>query len=110
VSNIIYLDSPTGVGFSYSKNYSKYSTGDKQTASDTHAFLLKVLPKRETTLPFDKRMIYTQCYIYIYIYIYFIFFLFFLFLLGSGLSNFQSSRLIHFIFLGSLILEFTYPL
>lgn len=44
VSNVIYLDSPTGVGFSYSKNISKYSTGDLQTASDTHAFLLKVLP------------------------------------------------------------------
>ncbi|PNX93508.1 serine carboxypeptidase 20-like protein, partial [Trifolium pratense] len=41
VSNIIYLDSPTGVGLSYSKNTTKYSTGDVQTASDTHAFLLK---------------------------------------------------------------------
>ncbi|WJX77390.1 Serine carboxypeptidase-like 20 [Trifolium repens] len=41
VSNIIYLDSPTGVGLSYSKNITKYSTGDIQTASDTHAFLLK---------------------------------------------------------------------
>ncbi|XP_061342571.1 serine carboxypeptidase-like 20 [Gastrolobium bilobum] len=41
VSNIIYLDSPAGVGLSYSKNSSKYSTGDLQTAYDTHAFLLK---------------------------------------------------------------------
>lgn len=41
VSNIIYLDSPTGVGFSYSNNISKYITGDLQTAYDTHAFLLK---------------------------------------------------------------------
>ncbi|CAL9003782.1 unnamed protein product [Prunus brigantina] len=41
VSNIIYLDSPAGVGFSYSKDESKYQTGDLQTASDTHAFLLK---------------------------------------------------------------------
>ncbi|GAU32426.1 hypothetical protein TSUD_158240, partial [Trifolium subterraneum] len=41
VSNIIYLDSPTGVGLSYSKNITNYSTGDLQTASDTHAFLLK---------------------------------------------------------------------
>ncbi|GLU08053.1 hypothetical protein SLE2022_249820 [Rubroshorea leprosula] len=41
VSNIIYLDSPVGVGFSYSKNASDYNTGDLQTASDTHAFLLK---------------------------------------------------------------------
>uniref|UniRef100_A0A803R5R9 Carboxypeptidase n=2 Tax=Cannabis sativa TaxID=3483 RepID=A0A803R5R9_CANSA len=41
VSNIIYLDSPTGVGFSYSKDPTKYTTGDLQTASDTHTFLLK---------------------------------------------------------------------
>ena len=42
VSNIIYLDSPCGVGFSYSENASKYITGDLQTAADTHIFLLKV--------------------------------------------------------------------
>jgi len=37
------LDSPAGVGFSYSKNLSDYTTaGDVKTASDTHTFLLKV--------------------------------------------------------------------
>ncbi|RXH86989.1 hypothetical protein DVH24_028489 [Malus domestica] len=41
VSNIIYLDSPAGVGFSYSKNETDYETGDLKTASDSHAFLLK---------------------------------------------------------------------
>lgn len=41
VSNIIYLDSPTGVGLSYSQNSSQYITGDLQTAYDTHDFLLK---------------------------------------------------------------------
>ncbi|KAK3415866.1 hypothetical protein EUGRSUZ_H01399 [Eucalyptus grandis] len=41
VSNIIYLDSPCGVGLSYSDNPKNYVTGDLQTASDTHAFLLK---------------------------------------------------------------------
>ncbi|KAL0702292.1 hypothetical protein Bca4012_058414 [Brassica carinata] len=41
VSNIIYLDSPVGVGFSYSKNESDYITGDMKTAVDSHAFLLK---------------------------------------------------------------------
>ncbi|KAK4720151.1 hypothetical protein R3W88_018489 [Solanum pinnatisectum] len=41
VSNIIYLDSPVGVGLSYSKNKSDYETGDLKTASDTHSFLLK---------------------------------------------------------------------
>lgn len=42
VSSIIYLDSPAGVGFSYSKNESEYTTGDLKTAADTHSFLLKV--------------------------------------------------------------------
>lgn len=41
VSSVIYLDSPAGVGFSYSKNKTDYITGDKKTASDTHSFLLK---------------------------------------------------------------------
>ncbi|KAA8543574.1 hypothetical protein F0562_021680 [Nyssa sinensis] len=41
VSNIIYLDSPAGVGFSYSGNESDYITGDLMTASDSHTFLLK---------------------------------------------------------------------
>ncbi|XP_038693672.1 serine carboxypeptidase-like 20 [Tripterygium wilfordii] len=41
VSNIIYLDSPVGVGFSYSKGKTKYVTGDRKTAIDTHTFLVK---------------------------------------------------------------------
>ncbi|CAN8232401.1 unnamed protein product [Cochlearia groenlandica] len=41
VSNIIYLDSPVGVGFSYSNNESDYETGDIKTALDSHTFLLK---------------------------------------------------------------------
>ncbi|CAK7346132.1 unnamed protein product [Dovyalis caffra] len=41
VSNIIYLDSPCGVGISYSKNENKYINDDLQTAADTHKFLLK---------------------------------------------------------------------
>ncbi|KAI3934375.1 hypothetical protein MKW92_032579 [Papaver armeniacum] len=41
VSNIIYLDAPSGVGMSYSNNKSDYITGDRKTAIDSHAFLLK---------------------------------------------------------------------
>ncbi|XAR58787.1 Carboxypeptidase C [Bertholletia excelsa] len=41
VSNILYLDSPSGVGLSYSGNVTDYTTGDLKTASDTHNFLLK---------------------------------------------------------------------
>ncbi|XP_024926368.3 serine carboxypeptidase-like 20 isoform X2 [Ziziphus jujuba] len=45
VSNIIYLDSPAGVGLSFFKNTTTYKTGDIKTASDTHNFLLKWLEK-----------------------------------------------------------------
>ncbi|CAL0304580.1 unnamed protein product [Lupinus luteus] len=41
VSNIIYLDSPAGVGYSYSKNKSDYKTGDLRTSIDSHTFLLE---------------------------------------------------------------------
>ncbi|XP_066355546.1 serine carboxypeptidase 1-like isoform X1 [Miscanthus floridulus] len=41
VSSVIYLDSPAGVGLSYSKNVSDYETGDLKTAADSHTFLLK---------------------------------------------------------------------
>ncbi|CAL0304578.1 unnamed protein product [Lupinus luteus] len=34
-------DSPAGVGFSYSKNKSDYSTGDLKTSIDSHTFLLE---------------------------------------------------------------------
>ncbi|KAF5725264.1 serine carboxypeptidase-like 20 [Tripterygium wilfordii] len=40
VSNIIYLDSPVGVGFSYSKDKTNYATGDHKIAIDTHTFLV----------------------------------------------------------------------
>lgn len=39
----MYLDSPAGVGMSYSLNKSDYTTGDLKTAADTHNFLLKVI-------------------------------------------------------------------
>lgn len=41
VSSVIYLDSPAGVGLSYSNNVSDYETGDFKTAADSHTFLLK---------------------------------------------------------------------
>lgn len=42
VSSVLYLDSPAGVGLSYSANESDYTTGDLKTATDSHTFLLKV--------------------------------------------------------------------
>ena len=53
VSNILYLDSPAGVGLSYSKNATDYKTGDLKTALDSHTFLLKVLKKTEEIKKFD---------------------------------------------------------
>ncbi|BBM98869.1 serine carboxypeptidase-like clade I [Marchantia polymorpha subsp. ruderalis] len=41
VANILYVDSPAGVGFSYSKTKADYLTGELKTASDLHKFLLK---------------------------------------------------------------------
>ncbi|OWM62741.1 hypothetical protein CDL15_Pgr020035 [Punica granatum] len=41
VSNIIYLDSPAGVGFSYANTTAAYKTGDNETALDSHTFLFK---------------------------------------------------------------------
>uniref|UniRef100_A0ACD5U979 Uncharacterized protein n=1 Tax=Avena sativa TaxID=4498 RepID=A0ACD5U979_AVESA len=41
VSSMMYLDSPAGVGMSYSSNKSDYTTGDMKTAADAHTFLLK---------------------------------------------------------------------
>ncbi|CAM6092547.1 unnamed protein product [Calypogeia fissa] len=41
VANIIYLDSPAGVGLSYSNNKSDYLTGDLKTEADSYIFLKK---------------------------------------------------------------------
>ncbi|KAM0948866.1 putative carboxypeptidase D [Dioscorea sansibarensis] len=46
VANIIFLESPAGVGFSYSNSTSDYeSSGDKRTADDTYIFLIKWLER-----------------------------------------------------------------
>ncbi|MBA0821691.1 hypothetical protein Goarm_018532, partial [Gossypium armourianum] len=51
-ANIIFLESPVGVGFSYSNTSSDYQhTGDKNTAKDAYAFLVNWLerfPQYET--------------------------------------------------------------
>eukprot|EP01116_Phalansterium_solitarium_P022258 TRINITY_DN7286_c0_g1_i1.p1 TRINITY_DN7286_c0_g1~~TRINITY_DN7286_c0_g1_i1.p1 ORF type:complete len:448 (+),score=153.04 TRINITY_DN7286_c0_g1_i1:166-1509(+) len=40
VANIIYIEAPAGVGFSYSLNTSDYNTDDDRTADDNYRFLL----------------------------------------------------------------------
>ncbi|XP_057426724.1 serine carboxypeptidase 1-like [Lotus japonicus] len=46
VANVIFLESPAGVGFSYSDNSSDYSkTGDHSTALDSYTFLLNWLER-----------------------------------------------------------------
>ncbi|XP_076912637.1 serine carboxypeptidase 1-like [Bidens hawaiensis] len=43
VANVIFLESPAGVGFSYSNRSSDYTTGDKRTAKDSYMFLVNWL-------------------------------------------------------------------
>lgn len=39
-ANLLFVESPAGVGFSYSNNPADYTTGDVRTANDSYAFLL----------------------------------------------------------------------
>lgn len=41
LANFLTIESPIGVGFSNSKNTSRYTTGDLQTAENSYSFLLK---------------------------------------------------------------------
>jgi len=43
VANVIFLESPAGVGFSYSRTTSDYTVGDQRTANDAYIFLLEFL-------------------------------------------------------------------
>ncbi|CAA0807558.1 Serine carboxypeptidase-like 40 [Striga hermonthica] len=45
VANVIFLESPAGVGFSYSNTTSDYVTGDEQTAKDSYTFLINWLER-----------------------------------------------------------------
>ncbi|MFS7920569.1 putative carboxypeptidase D [Helianthus anomalus] len=45
VANVIFLESPAGVGFSYSNTSSDYVTGDAQTARDSYTFLINWLER-----------------------------------------------------------------
>ncbi|TMW85269.1 hypothetical protein EJD97_023415 [Solanum chilense] len=40
VANVLFLESPAGVGFSYSNTSSDYTTGDEKTRQDSFTFLL----------------------------------------------------------------------
>ncbi|XP_047337263.1 serine carboxypeptidase-like 27 [Impatiens glandulifera] len=44
-ANLLFIDSPAGVGFSYSNTSFDLVTGDKRTANDTHTFLLNWLER-----------------------------------------------------------------
>ena len=45
MANVLFLESPAGVGFSYSNTSSDYTTGDKRTAKDSYTFLLNWLER-----------------------------------------------------------------
>ncbi|CAL9222352.1 unnamed protein product [Arabidopsis halleri] len=66
VSNIIYLDSPVGVGFSYSNDNADYTTNDTKTASDSHTFLLewfKMFPEFQSNPFFISGESYAGIYV-----------------------------------------------
>ena len=44
-ANMVYIDSPTGVGWSYSKTKSDYTNGDASTAADNYVAIAKFLEK-----------------------------------------------------------------
>ncbi|GAB4844703.1 hypothetical protein Ancab_038105 [Ancistrocladus abbreviatus] len=44
-SNLLFVESPAGVGWSYSNMASDYTTGDAHTAKDMHVFLMRWLKK-----------------------------------------------------------------
>lgn len=45
VSNLLFIESPAGVGWSYSNTTSDYNAGDVSTANDMHVFLMKWFDK-----------------------------------------------------------------
>jgi carboxypeptidase C (cathepsin A) len=45
VANTIFIEQPTGVGFSFSHTYSDYTMGDSQAAKDNHQFIKKWLQR-----------------------------------------------------------------
>jgi serine carboxypeptidase-like clade 2 len=46
VANMLFLESPAGVGFSYSNRTSDYNnTGDRSTAADAYTFLINWLER-----------------------------------------------------------------
>lgn len=46
MANVLFLESPAGVGFSYSNTSSDYRlSGDKRTADDTYTFLVNWLER-----------------------------------------------------------------
>lgn len=44
-ANMLYIEAPVGVGFSYSSDKADYVTGDNQTATDNHAALVDFFSK-----------------------------------------------------------------
>ena len=66
-ASILYLDSPSGVGYSYSTDTADYSVNDTRTAEDLHAFLLQFLGERHTELASNPLFIAGESYAGVYV-------------------------------------------
>ena len=61
VANMVFIESPCGVGFSYSDDKDDYKTGDAQTASDNYA-LIQEFMKRFPDFRENKLYITSESY------------------------------------------------
>ena len=53
IANVVYLDAPSGVGFSYSDTHTDYVTNDTRTAHDNNIFLRKFFALYPSFAPND---------------------------------------------------------
>ena len=66
-ASMLYIDSPSGVGFSFSSDTSDYNVNDTRTAHDLHEFLVQFLTERHAELSSVPLFIGGESYAGIYV-------------------------------------------
>ena len=66
-ASVLYIDSPSGVGFSFSTDASDYHVNDTRTAQDLHAFLVRFLSERHPELASVPLFIGGESYAGVYV-------------------------------------------